>query len=96
MGSTIENIQDTVIQITDNQAYNVGGNNNSGGNNNGVNNAQNGSGGGNNISNSCNFCGSARRPVAFSYMTTARVETTKVHYMNNVTNPVKPDTMAST
>ena len=84
--STIENLQDTVCQITDDQTDNVGGNNNGGNNNgagknnvgcnkNGGSNAQNGNVCVNNRSNSGNLSGSARRGVAFSCITTARVAT---------------------
>ena len=40
--------------------------------------------------------GRARRCGAFSYMTTARVATTKVHDMNHFPNPTKPDTTTRT
>ena len=94
LGSTIETLQDTVSQITDYQTDNGVGNNNSGGNKNGGNNAHNGNGGENNRYNIGKLGGSRRRPGAFSYMTTARVVTTKVHDMNHVPNPTKPDTMS--
>ena len=96
LGSSIETLQNTVSIITDDQTYNGGGNNHSGGNNNSGKNAQNGNGNGNNRSNSGNFGKSTRRHGAFSYMTTAMTETTKVHDMNHVLNPTKPDNIPRT
>ena len=95
MVSTIETLQYNGSQITDDQTYNGGGNNNRGVNNNGGNNAHNVNVNVNNRSNSGNFGGSARRRVAFYYMTTASVAATKVHDINHVSNPTKPDTMSS-
>ena len=94
MVSTIETLQDTVSRITDDYTDNVGGNDNSGGNNNGGKNAQNGDGNVNNRSNIGKFGGSERRRGAFSYMTTTRLATAKVHHMNHVPNPTKTNTMA--
>ena len=105
MGSTIETLQDTSSQINDDQTDKCGGknnggnkpgrgNNNSGGNKNGGNNAYNDNGGVNNSSNSGKFGSSARRRGEFTYITTARVATTKVHDMHHVPNTTKSDTMA--
>ena len=85
--SNIENLQDTVSQITDNQTDNGGGNNNSGDNKNGGNNAHNGNGNGNNIPNSGTFIDNEIRRGEFYYMTTFRLATTNVHAMNHVPNP---------
>ena len=96
LGSTIETLQDNVSWISNGHTENVGRNNNSASNNNDGNNAKNGHVNVNNRSNSSNFDGSMRRRGVFSYMTTARMETTKVHDMNHVPKPTKPDTRART
>ena len=107
MGSTIENLQYTVSQITNNQTdnggcnnnggnNNGGGKNNSGGNNNGGKHSQNINGGVNSRSNRVNFGYGARRHGAFSYMNTARVESTKVHDVHHAPNLTETDTIAHT
>ena len=61
-----------------------------------VENTQNDNGDGNNRSNSGNLGGSPIRRVEFYYTTTTRVASTKLHDINHVPNPKKPDTMART